>query len=220
MVEGIINEAFRRYGLDPSIGLRIAQIESSLNPNARNPRSSAGGLFQFIDGTARQYGLTNKFDPAANADAGARFTRDNVTALRKALGREPTAGEIYLAHQQGAGGARKLLTNPDAFAADLVGEQAVMLNAGRRDMTARDFAGLWDRKMTGVKAPPMPAPEAPQPVPVEAPADPGLGAVFANIAQQFRQQPQRPMQEEETPRRRADPRRLTAGLTGPLVVGA
>lgn len=220
MVEGIINEAFRRYGLDPAVGLRIAQIESSLNPNARNPRSTAGGLFQFLDRTARQYGLTNKFDPAANADAGARFTRDNVNLLRSRLGRDPTPGEIYLAHQQGGGGALKLLQNPDALAASLVGERAVTLNAGRPDMRARDFAALWDGKMSGRQ---MSAP-APAPQPVEQPVavepEIGLGDMMAGLARTI--QPTAPPQQEapQPRRRRPDPNRLTAGLTGPLVIGA
>ena len=45
------------YGLPTGFLGRVAQIESSMNPRAQNPRSSAGGLFQFIDSTARQYGL-------------------------------------------------------------------------------------------------------------------------------------------------------------------
>lgn len=124
----------------------IAQLESSGDPSAKNPNSSAGGLFQFIDGTARQYGLNNRFDPVASSDAGARLLRDNRQALRGGLGREPTIGELYLAHQQGAAGALGLLKNPNAKAAGIVGAKAVSLNGGTAQMAAADFAKLWTAK--------------------------------------------------------------------------
>jgi hypothetical protein len=132
-----------RYGLPAGYLARTAQIESGGDPNARNPNSSAGGLFQFIDSTARQYGI-DKFDPAQATDGAARLAADSAQHLRGVLGREPTAGELYLAHQQGAGGAAKLLSNPQARAADLVGADAVRLNGGDpATMSAADFAGKW-----------------------------------------------------------------------------
>lgn len=151
-IRATISEAAQRYGVDPHALLVVARLESSGNPNAKNPNSSAGGLFQFTDGTARQYGLRNKFDAAEASDAAARLMRDNTAALRAALGREPTAGELYLAHQQGAGGAAKLLTNPNARAADLVGADAVRLNGGSADMTAGQFASMWTGKAGDVAA--------------------------------------------------------------------
>lgn len=145
-IDQTIVAAAQRYGLDPNAMRAIAHIESRGNPNARNPNSSAGGLYQFIDSTAKQYGLENKFDPIQAADAGARLARDNANALRNTLGREPTAGELYLAHQQGVGGARKLLSNPQARAADVVGADAVRLNGGDMNMTAGEFARQWTNK--------------------------------------------------------------------------
>lgn len=135
--------------LDPNAMTRIAQIESRLDPNAKNPNSSASGLFQFINSTGRQYGLSNPFDPIANIDAGIRLASDNRAALARTLGREPTPGELYLAHQQGIGGATKLLQNPSIPAVNAVGSQAVRLNGGNVNMTAGEFASMWDRKMGG-----------------------------------------------------------------------
>jgi hypothetical protein len=145
----VIEETWTRRGLDPRAGLAIAQIESGLNPNAKNPNSSASGLFQFITSTANQYGLTDPMNPYQNADAAARLYADNTASLRKVLGREPTVGEAYLAHQQGAGGAAKLLANPNARAVDVVGADAVRLNGGNENMTAGEFADLWIRKADG-----------------------------------------------------------------------
>ena len=138
-----------KYGLPAGYLDRTYMIESGGNPNAQNPNSSAGGGFQFIDSTAAQYGLTNKNDLAASADAAARLAADNRQALIGVLGREPTAAELYLAHQQGGGGAAALLSNPNARAVDIVGLDAVRLNGGDENMTAGQFAGKWINKFAG-----------------------------------------------------------------------
>jgi hypothetical protein len=133
----------RAYGLPPGYLHRTKMLESGGRLDARNPNSSATGPFQFIDSTARQYGLTDRTDLAASADAAARLARDNAAQLRRALGREPTAAELYLAHQQGAGGAVAMLSNPDAQASGLVGDAAVRLNAGQPGQTGGAFAQHW-----------------------------------------------------------------------------
>lgn len=150
----MIQEAAARHGVDPVALSETARIESGFDPNARNPNSSAGGILQFIDSTARAYGLADKFNPAQAIEAGARLMRDNAAGLMRALGRAATPGELYLAHQQGLGGASKLLANPQALAADLVGEEAVRLNGGQPGMTAGEFAALWTGKVkAGAPAP-------------------------------------------------------------------
>jgi hypothetical protein len=153
-----------QYGLPSGYLARTAQIESSFNPNAKNPNSSATGLFQFINSTARQYGLENPLDPVASSDAAARLARDNAATLRSALGRDPSPAELYLAHQQGGGGAARLLSNPNARAADIVGAEAVRLNGGNLDMTAGQFAQLWLTKFGGGGGSPAPA-QGGQPAP-------------------------------------------------------
>lgn len=141
-----VDAAADRYGVPRKVLRTLAWIESRGDPNAQNPDSSAGGLFQFIDSTAANYGLKDKFNADESADAGARLTANNMEGLRQVLGREPTVGEIYLAHQQGLGGATKLLRNPGARAVDVVGEKAVRSNGGSLDMTAGQFAQLWISK--------------------------------------------------------------------------
>lgn len=149
------------YKLPTNYLPQVAKIESSFDPSAANPKSSARGLFQFTKGTARDYGLANPMDPIASTDAAARLAADNAKTLTKALGREPSAGELYLAHQQGGGGASKLLANPSARAVDIVGRDAVLNNGGNANMTAGEFARLWTRKVAANEAD-MPAPGAMQ----------------------------------------------------------
>lgn len=132
---------------------RLRQIESAGDDRAINKATGAAGRYQFIPSTAKQYGITNPFDVNQQEAAVRKFTEDNRRVLVKALGREPTHAELYLAHQQGAGGAIKLLTNPDADAASLVGRDAVRMNGGQDGMTARDFTALWTQKFNSGSQP-------------------------------------------------------------------
>ncbi|MGO8100696.1 transglycosylase SLT domain-containing protein [Rhizobium leguminosarum] len=145
-IKALITAVAIRHGIEPTDFLRMAQIESRFDPKAFHPKSKACGIFQFIPSTARLYGLADCRNPQANADAAAALWLDNAAGLRKALSREPSAGELYLAHQQGLGGAIRLLANPDRPAHAIVGCRAVTLNGGNLGMTAREFAHLWIRK--------------------------------------------------------------------------
>ena len=156
----IIAEEARKAGIDPSIMLAMAHIETggSFDERARNPGSSASGLFQFMKGTRGRYGLDGNtvFDARKNAAAGARMLNENRAFFRKRFGREPSAGELYLMHQQGAGGASALLSNPNALAIDVLtrahrgnrrlAAEIIRKNGGRMDMTAGQFSSRWINK--------------------------------------------------------------------------
>jgi len=145
---------------------RSAQIESSGGRNVANPNSSARGPFQFTAGTGKAYGLmseADRLDIGKSTAAAAQFAMDNYNTLKKGLGREPTMGELYLAHQQGAGGALNLLKDPNAKATDVVGVDAVRLNGGAPGMTAGEFANLWTAKF-GDSAGATPEASAGQPI--------------------------------------------------------
>jgi Transglycosylase SLT domain len=149
----VVNQAIARaaakYGQSPSTMRKIAMIESGLNPNAKNPSSSAAGLFQQIDDNAAQYGVNDRLDPYQSSDGAARFMRDSTNYLAKRLGRAPTEGEIYLAHQQGGGGAYELLKDPSALAVNVIGRERVLKNGGNVNMTAGQFAAMWTSKLDG-----------------------------------------------------------------------
>lgn len=134
---------------------RLATVESGGGRNMYNSENpGVVGVWQFTEGTARQVGLNPKdrIDVAKSTAAVVKLTAQNASVLREALGREPTPGELYLAHQQGAGGAVKILSNPNARAVDVLGKKQVELNLPKsmrgqtENITAGQFAQLWTGK--------------------------------------------------------------------------
>jgi hypothetical protein len=56
---------------------QVIACESSGNPKAKNPNSSASGLFQIIDGTFKHHGCTGDvFDPYTNISCAKRIFND------------------------------------------------------------------------------------------------------------------------------------------------
>lgn len=156
MANNLFSDLERKYGLPSGFLARTYQIESGSGANLYNPLSKAAGGFQFIPSTAKQYGLKDPYDLAQSAEAAARLAADNKAALQKAGIEEPNASQLYLAHQQGAAGAKKLLTGGDAKAADLVGKNAVVWNAGTPSMSGPDFANKIMAKFDTTSASPQP----------------------------------------------------------------
>lgn len=139
-VRAAIARAAQATGVDFDYLLAQAKLESSLNPAARAPTSSAAGLYQFTNGTWLQtlerHGASHGMDWAGamidggrvadpamraqimamrfNADTSAlmaaELANDNKADLTALLGREPDAAELYLAHFLGTGGSREFLT--------------------------------------------------------------------------------------------------------------
>ncbi len=152
----LIRQRARAAGEDGDTAVTIAMLESRLDPRADNPASTASGVFQFMQGPRTawaKYGGGDPFDAELNVTRGIRLLGENRASLRRALRREPEPWELYLAHQQGAGGARQLLGDPTRPAVDALRAagvrspvEAIRLNGGRADMTAGEFAGLWRRK--------------------------------------------------------------------------
>lgn len=91
----------------------VMYIESKGNTNAVSV-TGATGLFQFTKGTGKRYGLITqdgkdfRKDPEANFRAMQQLTKDNANDLKKA-GIELTPTNLYLAHQQGVGGAIEII---------------------------------------------------------------------------------------------------------------
>lgn len=164
--EELFADLEKKYELPSGYLARTYQIESGGGRNLYNRQSGAAGPFQFIPSTARAYNLKDPYDLSASADAAARLAAANRADLRAAGVEDPTAAQLYLAHQQGARGAAKLLAGGETPAAQIVGKNAVLWNAGQEGMTGPQFAQAIMGKYEGAK----PAYSAPTGQPGPAPA--------------------------------------------------
>jgi Rod binding domain-containing protein len=72
--QSIIDEASSRYDVDSSLVAAMIAQESAGNPHAVS-RAGAKGLMQLMDGTARDMGARNVFDPRDNVLSGTRYMR-------------------------------------------------------------------------------------------------------------------------------------------------
>lgn len=143
-LEAMIAREATAAGMNPQDFIRMAQIESSFNPNAGAKTSSAKGLFQFIDSTAKDYGLNNVYDPVESTRAAIRLAKDNI----KATGAKDGA-EMYMAHQWGSGGFNKMKNaNPNASVESVLGASAAKNNA-MAGMTVAQGLDYWRNKFNG-----------------------------------------------------------------------
>lgn len=127
-------ELERERGLPQGYLGKIRAIESSNGTNLVNPRSSARGDFQFLRGTAKQYGI-NPMDPYQSARAAADMAASNAAALRK-RGIDPNGANLYGTHQQGLSGFLKLNSGQRSGGAEMA------LNGGA-GLSPSGFLAKW-----------------------------------------------------------------------------
>ena len=152
---------------------QIINLESNGDPSAKNKRSSAVGLGQFLEETwlvlirAHRPDLTKgrsegeilelRRDASVAREITSRFTERNANVLRK-RGLPVTPGTLYLAHFAGAAGAIAILSaleEADAASimasADATGrikrEKLVKANPFLERFTVADLKSWADRKM-------------------------------------------------------------------------
>ncbi|WP_277073573.1 phage tail length tape measure family protein [Simonsiella muelleri] len=148
-------EIAKKSGEDPAKWLALYQIESRSGRNMRNP-SGATGHFQIMRQLFKDYGVTEAgaMDLETSFHAVRKHHARGSASLKKMLGRDLTAGEYYLGHQQGWGGAKALLSHADMNVVDALSTimsrqratAQVVQNRGKTHMTARRFASMWISK--------------------------------------------------------------------------
>ena len=72
--------------------------------------STADGRYDVPDPAARAAIMKLRSDPAVSAVMAGAFTRSNAAELAAAIGRQPTEGELYIAHFLGPDGASRLIS--------------------------------------------------------------------------------------------------------------
>jgi len=152
---------------------RIIAVESDGDPNAKNKRSSATGLGQFLDetwldmigvhrpdlakGRTQAEILELRRDPNIAREITARFTQQNAGMLRK-RGLPVTPGTLYLVHFAGGAGAVAILSAAEDADAALIMATADTSGRSRREkivkanpflerFTVADLRNWADRKM-------------------------------------------------------------------------
>jgi hypothetical protein len=146
----------------------VRQHESSGRPNARNPRSSAAGPHQFINGTWGDFtaahpslfqGMTPEQVSAARNDevmsrrASDWYAGQNAPVLRTA-GYAVTPSTLALAHRFGGSGASSLLgAAPDASVESVVGPKVMRANPELLNMTVAQLREQFDNNYRNARLP-------------------------------------------------------------------
>lgn len=68
IITAYIHSKALKNGVDPELALFLAKFESNLDPYAKNPKSTAKGIYQFLDGTWKALCRGDVYDYRANID--------------------------------------------------------------------------------------------------------------------------------------------------------
>lgn len=145
-VNTTIDKAAAANGLDPAMMRRIAQIESSGDPGATT--GSYKGLFQMSNAEFAKYGGGNIWSAEDNANAAARKIKAEAAGFKAKYGRDPTATDLYMQHQQGVAGYAAHLANPNAPA----WQNMLSTGEGQQKGEAWAKAAIWGNIPAGIKA--------------------------------------------------------------------
>ena len=80
----LIDRLSAQQGVPVKLVRAVIQVESAYNERARSPKG-AMGLMQLMPATARQYAVTDPYDPATNIEAGVKHLKSLLQRLPVAL---------------------------------------------------------------------------------------------------------------------------------------
>jgi len=176
-----IRAAAQAKNVDPDVALAIARAESSLRPTAQAGTSTAGGLFQVVDKTWKEFGGKpgKKLDADENIRVGTDIIAKNTQTLRAFLQRDPRPAEIYAAHYFGPTGAKTFLSaDPSTPIVDILGKAAVKANPNLQGKTAGQVLAQLETKMGSKPAARDVSRETPEPA-AKKPLPPSLPPMAA-----------------------------------------
>ena len=144
---------------------RIIHVESGGSARAKNPKSSASGLGQFIKSTwlrmmktyrpelfrsmSTEELLELRFDATLSREMVANLARENEARLRH-FGHSISAGRLYLAHFLGPDGAHQVLAaSSDASIAALMGASVIAANPFLAGKDCAFVISWAEKKMSG-----------------------------------------------------------------------
>lgn len=166
-----IRAAAQAKNVDPDVALAIARAESLLSPAAQAKTSTAGGLFQVVDKTWKEFGGKpgKKLDADENIRVGTDIIAKNAQTLKSFLNRDPRPAELYAAHYFGPTGAKTFLSaDPSTPIVDILGKAAVKANPNLQGKNVGQVLAQLETKMGGRPAAQNVSRETPEPVPAKA----------------------------------------------------
>ncbi|MCQ0990454.1 peptidoglycan DD-metalloendopeptidase family protein [Jiella marina] len=161
--EAVPSAATGHGAVDQLVGW-IIRVESAGNPRAKNSRSSATGLGQFISSTwlrmmrtyrpdlatslSRAELLDLRYDPTLSREMVRNLAREGEAYLVR-RDHKITAGRLYLAHFLGMEGASTVLSaDPDRPLVDVVGAGVISANPFLAGKSVRYVVEWAERKMS------------------------------------------------------------------------
>ncbi|OAL84473.1 transglycosylase [Acinetobacter sp. SFD] len=151
----------QQAGIPPNVALTIAHIETggSFSHTAKNPTSSAHGLFQVLDKSWSNLGGGDRSNIDEQIRIGFKHMKQAESHIKKSIGRELQPHEHYLGHLLGPGGASAVLkADPNAKLIDVVRKydpknaNAIVKNNAMDGMTVGQAIGKWRNKWNSLSA--------------------------------------------------------------------
>ena len=151
----------QQAGIPPNVALTIAHIETggSFSHTAKNPTSSAHGLFQVLDKSWSNLGGGDRSNIDEQIRIGFKHMKQAESHIKKSIGRELQPHEHYLGHLLGPGGASTVLkADPNTPLIDVVRKydpknaNDIVKNNAMEGMTVGQAIGKWRNKWNSLSA--------------------------------------------------------------------
>lgn len=144
----------------------LAHFESrgTFSPTVKNPKSTATGVFQFIDSTWTLEGGTaaNRHDLNTQIKLGIQHTKSNIKYIEDKTGVVLTGSQIYIPHLLGRGGAeivfKAIKANPEQSARAVISkfskdpDHLMRINGIPKDATIGNAMHFFTKKIDDITA--------------------------------------------------------------------
>ena len=144
----------------------LAHFESrgTFSTTVKNPKSSATGVFQFIDSTWRAEGGTaaNRHDLNKQIELGIKHTKSNIKYIEDKTGVVLTGSQIYIPHLLGRGGAeivfKAVKSNPEQSARSVIAkfsdnpDHLMSINGIPKNASVQDAVHFFTKKIDDITA--------------------------------------------------------------------
>lgn len=151
----------QQAGIPPNVALTIAHIETggSFSHTAKNPTSTAHGLYQVLDKSWKNLGGGDRSNIDEQIRIGFKHMKQAESYIKKSIGRELQPHEHYLGHLLGPGGASAVLkADPNTPLIDVVRKydpknaNDIVKNNAMEGMTVGQAIGKWRNKWNSLSA--------------------------------------------------------------------